>query len=81
MQIRIQDELDCLGEGQSQTRLVAFCMRGCRPKKVSGVCLGKKGNRNAGLCSAPPSYSGYLVANGSFSYVLCTLYLFGDKFL
>lgn len=37
MQIRIQDELDCLGEGQPQTLFFAFCRRGCRPKKTHQV--------------------------------------------
>lgn len=80
MQIRIQAELDCLGEGRSQTQLLAFCTRSCRTKKkLSGICSGKKGNWNVSLHSAPPSHSGHLVANGSFTYLLCTLYVFGDK--
>lgn len=82
MQIRIQDELDCLGESQPETSFFVFYRRGCRPEKnPSGICLKNKENRHVSLHSAPPSHSGYLVANGSFSNLLCSLNLFGDKFL
>lgn len=54
---------------------------GQKKKKGSGICSGKKGNWNVSLRSVPASLFGYLVANGSLSYLLCTLYLFGDKFL
>lgn len=33
MQMRILDELDCLGEGQSRTWFFAFLQRGCRPER------------------------------------------------
>lgn len=80
MQIRIQDELDCLGEGQCETLYSTGGVVG-QKKNPLGICLRNKGNRHVNLHSAPPSHSGYLVANGSFSNLLCSLNLFGDKFL
>jgi len=71
MQIWFQDEQIALGKVDPRLSSLQS-VRGCRWRKVSSICLGKKGSWNVSLCSTPPSHSGYLAVNGSLSYPPCT---------
>lgn len=71
MQIWFQDKQ--IAPGKVDPRLSSLqSVRGCRWRKVSSICLGKKGSWNVSLCSTPPSHSSYLAVNGSLSYPPCT---------